>query len=75
MAKKVGIIAHVDHGKTSLAATLALLLQKPSPRNWSEDFEHENGNYACVCHSCDHTFYGHKRRVACKVCANSKRDS
>jgi hypothetical protein len=38
-------------------------------RNWPEDFEHENGNYSCACHSCLREFTGHKRRVTCKSCA------
>ena len=39
-----------------------------SPRNWSEDFPHENGMYMCRCVKCREYFYGHKRRVVCKVC-------
>ena len=40
------------------------------PRNWSEDFSHENGNYFCRCIECKKMFIGHKRRVICKVCAS-----
>lgn len=40
-----------------------------SPRDWTEDFSHENGNYNCVCTTCKKTFVGHKRRMTCKVCA------
>lgn len=39
-----------------------------SPRNWTEDFQHENGLYMCKCIKCREYFYGHKRRVVCKVC-------
>lgn len=40
-----------------------------SPRDWVDDFAHENGNYMCRCCHCHETFTGHKRRVSCKVCA------
>jgi hypothetical protein len=39
------------------------------PGNWPEDASHENGDYECACARCGATFYGHKRRVVCKVCA------
>lgn len=47
------------------------MLPKPgaSERDWTEDFPHENGNYLCKCCHCGQTFWGYKRRVACKVCA------
>jgi hypothetical protein len=38
--------------------------------DWEEDFPHENGNYMCNCHKCGKQFFGHKRRVTCKVCAH-----
>ena len=38
--------------------------------DWSEDFEHENGDYNCQCIDCGQTFTGHKRRNICKVCAD-----
>lgn len=42
----------------------------PSPRNWTEDFEHENGCYENQCIKCDQFFFGYKRRVVCKECSN-----
>jgi len=39
-----------------------------SPKNWKEDYEHENGNYMCHCRLCKQSFLGHKRRVMCKEC-------
>jgi hypothetical protein len=39
------------------------------PRDWQEDADHENGGYQCECVHCKATFYGHKRRVVCKQCA------
>ena len=39
-----------------------------SPKNWTEDYKHENGNYVCRCSRCKEYFYGHKRRSLCKVC-------
>ena len=40
----------------------------PTPRDWTEDAPHENGNYLCHCCLCHETFTGHKRRVVCKAC-------
>ncbi len=42
-----------------------------SPKDWVEDFDYENGRYTCFCAGCDNWFYGHKRRVICKVCDTS----
>lgn len=39
-----------------------------SPRNWTEDFPHENGNYMCNCTVCKNRFMGYKRRTVCKMC-------
>lgn len=52
----------------------ACSMMKPNwtPNDWPEDFEHENGNYSCICHKCGGSFIGHKRRVTCKVCSESK---
>ena len=36
--------------------------------DWTEDFEHENGNYSHICWQCGKHFIGHKRRVVCKRC-------
>jgi hypothetical protein len=47
---------------------------KESERNWTEDFEHENGNYQCRCIECKNMFIGHKRRVVCKVCDGKESD-
>ena len=40
------------------------------PQNWTTDAAHENGNYQCRCTHCGCTFYGHKRRAVCRVCAS-----
>ena len=40
----------------------AWLWETLSDKDWSEDFEHENGCYNCECHACGETFMGHKRR-------------
>jgi hypothetical protein len=37
--------------------------------DWTEDFNHENGQYLCLCFKCGKNFIGHKRRVECKECA------
>lgn len=36
--------------------------------NYTEDYNHENGNYMNMCIRCDNEFLGHKRRVICKKC-------
>ena len=41
-----------------------------SPKNWVEDYKHENGNYICRCSKCKEYFYGHKRRPLCKECGS-----
>lgn len=40
-----------------------------SPGNWPEDFGHENGFYSNTCTYCKRVFFGHKRRVVCRLCA------
>jgi hypothetical protein len=47
-------------------------LGEPTPRDWPEDWSHENGRYLCLCVNCETQFYGHKRRVVCKVCAQPR---
>ncbi len=44
-----------------------------SPRDWVEDFSHENGNYVCQCCMCEKTFLGHKRRVVCQLCSEREK--
>ncbi len=41
-------------------------------RDWRGDTSYENGNYLCRCCSCGEQFIGHKRRVTCRQCSNSK---
>ncbi len=41
------------------------------PRDWPEDFSHENGRYSCRCTLCGKMFEGHKRRVICKLWAGA----
>lgn len=38
------------------------------PRDWTEDFAHDNGMYMNTCCNCGETFTGHKRRYTCKLC-------
>lgn len=55
------------------ARTIRSLAEQPNPsrpRDWPEDFPHDNGMYMCKCSVCGEQFTGHKRRVVCKVCAN-----
>jgi len=46
-----------------------------SPRNWNEDEQYENGNYICECTTCGRQFLGHKRRITCKLCAQSNKNT
>lgn len=48
---------------------LAVMEVPELPGNWPEDTGYENGDYECLCSQCGATFYGHKRRVVCRVCA------
>jgi len=43
-----------------------------SKKDWTEDFDTENGNYHNQCMSCKEMFWGHKRRVQCKECAEPR---
>lgn len=43
----------------------------PDSRNWTEDFDHENGQYMHICIDCTNEFHGHKRRVLCKLCRDA----
>lgn len=45
-----------------------LLPEFNSPRNWTEDYELENGKYICHCIRCNKSFFGYKRRLICKEC-------
>lgn len=40
------------------------------PKDWPEDFSHENGDYLNRCCHCNDIFRGHKRRVCCKLCSS-----
>jgi len=42
---------------------------RANPEDWTEDYAYENGNYMCLCVTCGKQFFGHKRRVTCRVCA------
>jgi hypothetical protein len=32
-------------------------------KDWQEDFEHENGNYNCICNYCKSQFIGHNGNI------------
>ena len=46
-----------------------------NPRDWAEDFSHENGHYFNNCDLCSQKFMGHKRRVHCRLCATDLKRS
>ena len=45
-----------------------LRFTRPTPGDWVEDFDKDNGQYQCKCTRCTEMFTGYKRRVLCKVC-------
>jgi hypothetical protein len=47
---------------------LFALTEEQAKRSFLEDSFHENGQYECICTTCNKTFTGHKRRITCKVC-------
>lgn len=49
-----------------------LRFKNPGPKDWPEDFKHENGSYVNQCIFCESPFVGHKRRVCCKQCAEKE---
>ena len=67
-SEKLRALARTDHVEDKLG------MVPIKPGNWPEDSSHENGNYECKCCHCGATFYGHKRRVTCKVCASPAPD-
>lgn len=42
------------------------------PGNWTEDYDHDNGQYLNGCAQCGNTFLGHRNRRICKVCASTE---
>jgi hypothetical protein len=60
-----------DVNATPTTAPISILIALARPRDWSEDFAHENGQYMNHCHICHCTFFGHKRRVTCKSCSKA----
>jgi len=39
-----------------------------NPKDWTEDFPHENGCYQNRCSLCKELFMGNKHRFICKEC-------
>lgn len=44
--------------------------ERDKSRDWTEEFNQENGNYSNNCHVCGNLFFGYKRRITCKLCFN-----
>ena len=53
--------------------TTLMIPSENDPKNWQEDFPHENGNYVNTCIECGSLFIGHKRRNVCKMCTLLKK--
>lgn len=66
----VGGLDITDLPEESKAELRMLHARKYSPRDWTEDFAHENGRYQNHCIHCGQLFIGHKRRVGCNQCAD-----
>lgn len=66
-------IEHFEHCESPLPApgTTTLVSRPGDPRDWPEDFSHENGRYYNTCTFCHQPFCGHKRRVVCKLCSGA----
>jgi hypothetical protein len=45
------------------------MIQDTYDGDYPDDFEEENGRYLHHCAHCGDPFWGHKRRVACRLCA------
>lgn len=58
-----------QRAKEAHAAWVAASIAAAGPRDWTEDFAHDNGQYMNACSNCKHVFIGYKRRVVCKLCA------
>ena len=57
-----------NNKKNKKNTLLSIMPNIDSPKNWTEDYKHENGNYLNNCTKCKENFLGHKRRFICKEC-------
>jgi len=62
-------IARLARHRKAMADFVAAAVAKAGPRDWPEDYPHDNGQYLNTCCGCNHIFTGHKRRNECKICA------
>jgi hypothetical protein len=51
---------------------LGAAIANAGPRDWPEDFKHDNGQYLNTCCGCNQIFTGYKRRIECKLCAKTE---
>lgn len=68
-AKLEAAATPTDAGFASMHGAATPSVVPALPGNWPEDTGLENGNYSCTCCHCGANFFGHKRRVTCKLCA------
>ena len=66
MTKELEATGHTPGVETATPAQIP----RDDPRNWTEDYPHENGNYMSTCGRCKRTFFGHKPRVWCRECSH-----
>jgi len=66
-------VTPAERAKAAHEAMVARFVASATPRDWAEDFPHENGLYDCLCHGCGGKFLGHKRRPMCKECTTNGR--
>ncbi len=65
----------IRNEKTGTDTVKHIMPKFDSPKNWTEDYPHENGNYVNKCSFCKEYFFGYKGRVVCKECANKPSES
>ena len=56
---------------TNDAAQTLIDNYESNEKDYTEDINHENGNYENIGCGCGDHFIGHKRRVLCKECKNN----
>lgn len=63
-----GLKCGCTDGEQCNGSCLNNAMGKINPKDWQEDFKHENGNYQSLCTECNEIFFGNKRRMICKAC-------
>ena len=59
-----------DQSEALHAAMIKDCQANATAHDWPDDYVYDNGMYMNICHACSTKFFGHKRRITCKVCAD-----